>query len=220
MSTRTSRRISASLAPLVVAGLALSACGGDDGEAASRPTVTLEVGETSYQTLPPATAVPSDDGESGDGVTAGGQDYVIQAGDYAIKVAKQFGVSLQDLQDANGWTDAGREFPGIGATIKIPAGGTAPSATPATPDTPAEGETATPPEGTGDAGEAGEAIPESGSNCEAGSYVIKAEDTSRSKVANKFDVTVEAMDAANAGTDGYNAFYPGLKIVIPAKDGC
>ena len=32
--------------------------------------------------------------------------------------------------------------------------------------------------------------------------------------------TVEALDAANAGTDGYSSFYPGLVIVIPAKTDC
>ncbi len=69
-------------------------------------------------------------------------------------------------------------------------------------------------------GETGEAIPEVGDNCEAGSYVIEAGDTTRFAVANKFDVTVDAMDAANASTNGYDAFYPGLSIVIPAKDDC
>ena len=38
------------------------------------------------------------------------------------------------------------------------------------------------------------------------------------KVAEKFDVTVEALDAANANTNGYSSFYPGLKIVIPCVD--
>ena len=37
-------------------------------------------------------------------------------------------------------------------------------------------------------------------------------------MAEKFDVTVEALDAANAGTAGYSGFYPGLKIVIPCVD--
>jgi len=40
------------------------------------------------------------------------------------------------------------------------------------------------------------------------------------KVAEKFDVTVEALNAANAATTGYSAFYVGLEIVIPAKADC
>ena len=39
-------------------------------------------------------------------------------------------------------------------------------------------------------------------------------------MAAKFDVTVAQLDAANASTKGYNSFYPGLTIVIPAKTGC
>ena len=59
-----------------------------------------------------------------------------------------------------------------------------------------------------------------GDNCAPGSYVILAEDTSRQKVADKFDVTVVALDGANVGTKGYAAFFPGLTIVIPAKADC
>ena len=40
------------------------------------------------------------------------------------------------------------------------------------------------------------------------------------KVASKFDVTVGALDAANASTPGYSSFYVGLEIVIPAKSDC
>jgi LysM repeat protein len=214
MGVRNSYRVSAGLAPLIAAGLLLSACGGSDSEAASRPTVTLEAGETSYATLPVATAVPEADAEPDAADTSGVQDYEVQAGDYGIKVADQFGVSLQDLENINGWSDASREFPGPGNIIKIPAGGTtasAPAANPPAAETPVE-DTA--------GGETGEAIPEAGGNCEAGRYTIEAGDTSRFRVAEKFDVTVEAMDAANANTNGYDAFYPGLDIVIPAKDDC
>lgn len=225
MSVRTSHRVSAGVAPLVAAGLLLSACGGSDGAAASRPTVTLEAGETSYATLPPATtAAPEDEAPEAEDTT-GVQDYEVQAGDYGIKVADQFGVSLEDLSNVNGWSDPSREFPGPGSIIKIPAGGTsqtAPAETAATDGetTDTDGEATDTDGEVADTGETGEAIPEVGGNCEAGSYTIEAGDTSRFRVANKFDVTVEAMDAANASTNGYDAFYPGLKIVIPAKDDC
>jgi len=60
-------------------------------------------------------------------------------------------------------------------------------------------------------------IPDAGDNCDQGTYTIVAGDVP-SKVANKFDVTVEALNAANSGTSGYSSFYVGLEIVIPAKD--
>jgi LysM repeat protein len=57
--------------------------------------------------------------------------------------------------------------------------------------------------------------PESG-GAAASEYTIQSGDTSRTKVADRFGVSVEDLDAANAATDGYTAFYPGLKIIIPA----
>ena len=37
-------------------------------------------------------------------------------------------------------------------------------------------------------------------------------------MAELYDVSVEALDAANASTAGYGGFYPGLKIVIPCVE--
>ena len=48
-----------------------------------------------------------------------------------------------------------------------------------------------------------------------GTYTIQEDDTSRVGVADKFDLTFEALDAANVDTPGYEAFFVGLKIVIP-----
>lgn len=208
MKSNTSSRIAAVVGPAVAAALLLGACGGDDSDAASKPTVTLAGGETSYATIAPATtttiAPPPEVGPT--------TDYEVQAGDYGIKVAEEFGITLDELAAANGWADVGSEFPGPGSIIKIPA-----SADAAEADDPADTDAA----GTeAETAEAGEAIPDPGSNCEAGSYTIEDGDTSRTKVAEKFDVTVEAMDEANQGTAGYDAFFPGLKIVIPAKDDC
>ncbi len=220
MSVRTSHRVSAGIAPLLAAGLLMSACGGDSGEAASRPTIQLEAGETTYATLPPATTAPAIDETTAEAETTGVQEYTVQAGDYGIKVAQQFGVSLDDLSNVNGWSDPSIEFPGPGSVIKIPEGATS-ATTEADTGGGDDGVIAvTGGEAEAETGETGATIPEVGDNCEAGSYVIEAGDTTRFAVANKFDVTVEAMDAANSGTNGYDAFYPGLSIVIPAKDNC
>jgi LysM repeat protein len=196
--------------PLAAAVLFLGACGGDDSSAASRPTVTLTDGATSYATIPPATTTTLAPEEAAAlGPTT---EYEVQAGDFAIKIADDFGISLGELEAANGWESAGDEFPGIGSIIRIPASAEI-------PDDAAEEEEEASPEAAADS-EPGEAIEDPGDNCEAGSYTIEAGDTTRISVANKFDVTVEAMDAANEGTTGYEAFFPGLKIVIPAKDDC
>ncbi len=200
-------RLSVLAWPIVVGALVLASCGSDTASGATASTIDLDA--TNYIVKDPVTTtiapLPSDE------TTTGSQTYVVQSGDYAIKVADQFGVPLEDLLNFNGWA-TGSEFPFPGEEIKIPPGGTnqAAGADPVT-DAAAGSETPAP---------VGETIPDTGSNCEPGSYTIEAGDNARSKVANKFDVTVEALDAANSGTSGYSAFYPGLKIVIPAKADC
>jgi LysM repeat protein len=187
--------------PILVGALVLASCGNDATSGATASTINLDatnyiVKEPVTTTIAPLSVVEE--------TSTGSQTYVVQSGDYAIKVAEQFGVPLEDLLNFNGWA-TGSEFPFPGEEIKIPPGGTAQGATAVD---------------AGDAASTGETIPDAGSNCAPGSYTIEAGDTARSKVANKFDVTVDALDAANAGTSGYSAFYPGLKIVIPAKADC
>jgi len=212
MNVRTTHRLAAVAGPALVAALVLGACGGDDSSAATRATVTLAAGETDYQTIAPATTTTIVDGQ----VPAGAeQEYTVQAGDYGIKVANQFGVSLEDLQNVNGWSDASKEFPGPGTVIKIPAGGTiAGTETAAAPDASGGEEVAAV---TG--GEAGEAIPDPGSNCEAGSHTVVAGDIPL-KLVEQYDVTLEALQAANANNPAFGRFIPGEKIIIPAKDDC
>ncbi len=57
-------------------------------------------------------------------------EYVIQVGDYPATVATKWAIALEDLLALNGWTltDDGivPEWPGVGATIRIPAGATVP----------------------------------------------------------------------------------------------
>ncbi len=210
MNLRTTHRLAAVAGPALVAALVLGACGGDDSEAASRATVTLAAGETDYQTIAPATTSTTVPGVEPVGAE---QDYVVQAGDYGIKVANQFGVSLEDLQNVNGWSDASKEFPGPGAVIKIPAGGTSPAT--ATEVDATVGDAAAP---VTDGG-AGEAIPDPGSNCEAGSHTVVAGDIPL-KLVELYDVTLEALQAANADNPAYGRFIPGEKIIIPAKEDC
>lgn len=212
MNVRIPHRLAAVAGPVVVAALVLGACGGDDSSAATRATVTLAAGETDYQTIAPATTTTTVPGE----VPAGAeQEYTVQAGDYGIKVANQFGVSLEDLENVNGWSDASREFPTPGSVIRIPAGATTAASVNEVATDAAGGEevAAVPSDGTG------EAIPDPGSNCEAGSHTVVAGDIPL-KLVEQYDVTLEALNAANADNPAYSRFIPGDKIVIPAKEDC
>ncbi len=201
--------------PVVLGASVLTSCGGATTSGASVSTVNLDA--TNYIVKDPVTTTTP---EADDGTTDGSQVYIVQAGDYAILVADKFGVPLEDLLNFNGWA-SGNEFPFPGEEVLIPPGGKvlgADSSTATeTADTDTDTDTAT---DTDTETATGDTIPDTGSNCEPGSYTIEEADNARTKVAAKFDVTVEALDAANAGTAGYSAFYPGLKIVIPAKADC
>ncbi len=57
--------------------------------------------------------------------------------------------------------------------------------------------------------------------CAFDTYVITEDDSTRIGVAERFCVTVEALDAANRNVEGYASFAPGLEITIPpAVDAC
>lgn len=195
---------------LASGALGLVACS-DDAETTS--TTAVQIGATNYVTIPPT---PSTDAPP---VTTGGpqpeQSYAIEAGDLPVTIARKFNVKFEDLMAINEWVLEGQfvtNFPAVGVVIRIPAGGTLPGET-----LPPETQTASPTQTTS---APATTLAGGGDNCAPGSYVILAEDTSRQKVANKFDVTVAALDAANAGTSGYSAFFPGLTIIIPAKADC
>lgn len=216
MYSNTSRRVGAVVGPVLVGAFLLASCGSAD-EGATQSTIDLSAASTAFVVRPPATTLPTDGSvEVVDGVATTEQEYVIQAGDYPFKLVEQFGVSLEDLVAYNEWGSA-NEFPGPGTTIKIPPGGKAASA--ASTD---EGETAAA-EAGGSADDGASAtvvtIPDAGDNCGQGTYTI-VEGDFEGKVAGNFDVTVDALRAANSSTAGYNAFYPGLEIVIPAKADC
>ncbi len=206
--------------PLALGAMVLGACGDDDGAGATRSTLDLSEGSTAFvvrPTVPSSSVLVQNAGD----VSAVGQEYTLVFGDYPLGVADAFGITVDELVEYNGWASAG-EFPPAGTTILIPPGAvvqgapeqaTAEStaAADAETETAASGPTTTVP---------GETIPEAGDNCAEGTYTIAEGDSTRIAVANKFDVTVDALDAANVGTPGYNAFYPGLEIIIPAKADC
>ncbi len=214
MSSSRPRRLAAIVGPVLVGAFVMASCGTAD-DAATQSTIDLSGSSTAFVVRPPATTVPTTEAATAGAVVETEQEYVVQAGDTPIGVANRFGVSLDDLVAYNEWPTAALPFPG--ETIRIPPGGTVPGAEPAAAtDTATDTDTDT----DTDSAEPAATIPDAGDNCAPGSYTIEEGDTTRTAVAEKFDVTVDALDSANAGTPGYNAFYPGLEIVIPAKDDC
>lgn len=190
---------------LVSAGF-LASC----GEAESATTSSIQqIGPTNYATLPPtestSTTTTVAGGQAAGTVTTEVTEYTVQTGDVPFTVATRFKVTLDALNLANVDTQGFNIFyPGL--VIKIPAGATIPD--PSTlPTQPAGG------------GESTTTVAGLGDNCKAGSYVIQEGDIP-STVANKFNVTVAQLDAANVNTPGYKGFILGITIIIPAKENC
>ena len=211
------RRLGALVGPALIGAIVLSSCGSPEN-GATQSTVSLNAASTAFVVRPPATTVPVDSvaGELG-AVVEGTQDYTVQSGDAWYVLVTRFGVSIDDLLAVNEWTDPAT-FPYPGAVILIPPGGKSVAEVAAgTAATETATDTAT---GDTSAAVPTDTIPDAGDNCGVGKYTIKDTDTSRSKVAGNFDVTVEALDAANVNTNGYGAFFPGLEIAIPAKSDC
>lgn len=203
MNSSPPRRLGAIVGPILIGAFLMASCGATD-DAATRTTIDLSADSTAFVVRPPATTEPADAvGE--DGVVSTEQEYVVQPGDTPIGVANAFGVSLDELVSYNEWPNAALPFPG--ETIKIPPGGTAPGAEAAADS------------GDSEAAAPADTIPDAGDNCAPGEYTIVDGDY-EGKVASNFDVTVDALRAANATTPNYSSFYPGLVIVIPAKSDC
>lgn len=212
---RGARRYVAVAGPVVAGALLLAACGSSSDDGATQSTIDLSQGSTAFVVRPPVTTLPTETTTPEGGVSGVAQEYTIQSGDYPLKVANQFGITVDELVAFNEWGSV-NEFPYPGTVIQIPPGATVAGATTTTVAgaTPT-GSTAEAAETTAPAG----TIPDTGDNCGEGEYTIVDGDY-EGKVASNFDVTVEALRAANASTQGYSAFYPGLTIVIPGKSDC
>ena len=210
-----SRRVTPWLRALaigVVPVALLASCGDDD---AASGTTLQEIQPTSYVVREPATTTTTipPSGTAADGTSPVEQQYTVVAGDAVYSIATRYGVDPVELANYNKWTEGINHPINVGDVVLIPPGAKVPSATPSSgTDT-----GTTEPGGTGstDAPETSTAAT-LGDNCKAGEYVIVSGDTPL-RVAEKFDVTVDQLHAANASTPGYGGFVVGITIVIPEK---
>lgn len=215
-STTGARRLGVLVGPALIGAVVLSSCGGGES-GATQSTIDLSAASTAFVVRPPATTEPPADtvaeGDP-DAIVEGTQEYTVQSGDAPYVLVTRFGISLEDLLAVNEWTDPS-QFPFPGTVILLPPGAKSVAAATATTDS---DETTTDTSTETEAAPT-ETIPDAGDNCAQGTYTI-VEGDYLGKVASKFDVTVDALNAANASTPGYSSFYVGLEIVIPAKSDC
>jgi LysM repeat protein len=89
----------------IAVALLVTSCGGDDGAGTPTTVPTTLASTTTSTTLPPTTTTTL-------------AEYVIQRGDTLDRIARRFGVTRQQLIDANGIEDPDRIQ--AGDTLKIP----------------------------------------------------------------------------------------------------
>ena len=185
------------LSIVVIAGLA--SCTGGDADVG--PSTVPRIGATNYVTQPVVTLAPSTvPGQTtvpGDTVP-GSQEYRIRNGDTISGIASRYGITIDELVDFNGW-DSSRELIVQGEVILIPPNAVLPDPSESTSVDTLFIEGPTCPDGS-----------------EQETYTIESGDF-LGRVANKLDVTVEQLNAANQHTGGYQVVYPGLDIMVPCE---
>ncbi len=196
---------------IALSAAVLASCGAANGSAPDQTTLGLTATNYVTVTQTPTTLTPTTLAGVGTPGLVHPEEgsYVIATGDFPSTIANKYKVVFADLLAINGWTLVGDqvpEYPAVGTTIKIPPGWTEPG-------------TVETPTGTTPSGEATTTIAGGQPACAAGEYTI-VEGDFLGRVATKLDTTVEALNAANANTQGYSAFYPGLKIKTPPKADC
>ncbi len=193
-------------APLVL----LAGCGDTGNATGARATLLFEQG-TSYVTIEPATTtttttIPVEEAEGG-GISPTEQTYTIQANDNLFKIASLFDVEIEVICNYNGWTDC-IDPPHLllpGDDILIP-----PNA--AIPGQEADGSTSE----QADSIDEVEDTEDEGVGCV---HTIVAGDNP-TRVATKYDITVDELSNANLNNPVWNTFLVGATLNIPANGSC
>lgn len=191
------------LGPGLAALLILAGCGGDDEPSPSPTPAPIE--STPAPTATPLARVPDPVVVTGNGAPGrgGGEsvvEYVVEPGDTLGAIAARFGVEPDVIREANG-LDGDNIL--AGQTLRIPraGAGSGTGGTPSTPSGGSPGATATPPATAAD-----------------GEYVVQEGDTAFG-IALQFDVTLEALAAANGMTeDEITDLQIGQVLIIPSPE--
>jgi len=195
---------------VVMLGVApLAACG--DDELAARTTLA-PIQPSSYVVRDPvvtSTSVVEGETEPASLITSDGrsqveQEYVIAAGDSVSAIASLYGITGEEIARYNDWPNGVFQpiFPG--QTIRIPPLALVPGAI----EAPVVNEDGTPAQTT---------VPVAAEECLEGIYVLVAGDMPF-RVAERFGVTLDALNFANRNTSGYGSFIVGTRVRIPCAE--
>ena len=136
------------------------------------------------------------------------QTYLIQSGDTVWGIANKHGISIEQLVTYNQWPNGQSHLLIAGQEVRIPpnskvpgtgGGGSSSASTGTTP--PATG--TTPP----------------ATESEGCTHTIESGDNP-TRVANRYDISVQVLEQANAGNPAYQSFLIGSTLNIPAGADC
>jgi LysM repeat protein len=196
------------LAAFGVGPLLLAAgCGDSTGDGAKKTLSPIQ--PSSYVTIEPATTTTTttiffDPDQPAEGqISPVEQIYVVVPGDSLSKIAALYDISVDVLINYNGWTDGTDHLLLAGDEILIP------------PNTPIPG--------TGGEVAAGDdsAPADSGdSSDQVGCTHTIVSGDNPTRVARKYDITVDELSNANLSNPAYNSFPIGDTLNIPPEGNC
>lgn len=189
--------------------LPLAACGED--ELVARTTLA-PIEPSSYVVRDPvvtSTTVPVDPDEpvsliNDDGRSVVEQEYTIAAGDSVSAIASRYGITSEEIARYNDWPNGIFQAIFPGQQIRIPPLALVPDAV----EVPVVNEDGTPPQTT---------VAVAAEECLEGIYVLQPGDMPF-RVAERFGVTLDALNRANRNTQGYGAFIVGTRVRIPCAE--
>ena len=189
-----------------------ASCSDEDPDTASS---VVEIAPSAYevQDVVTTSSVPVDTTPTADGRSPVEQSYTVKEGDFPVVIADLYDIEVDELRNYNGWAADYSDFPNAGGTVRIP-----PNAKFIDPNATTTSEAEEEDEGT-ESTEEGSETTTGDSQCEpAGSYVVEDGDNP-TLIAQKFDVTLEALTSANSWSSDYSNFpNVGASIVIPGED--
>lgn len=207
--TKTWRGGSGLLAVVVFAVVPLSACGED--ELVARTTLA-PIQPSSYVVREPVvttTTLVESETEPASLINSEGrsqveQEYLIKSGDSVSLIASVYGITGEEIARYNDWPDGVFQAIFPGQTIRIPPLALVPGAA----ETPVVNEDGTPTQTT---------VAVAAEECLEGIYVLVSGDMPV-RVAERFGVTLDALNFANRNTSGYGAFIVGTRVRIPCAE--
>ena len=190
--------------------VALSACDGGGDDATAQTTIAIR--PTAYVTLPvvttarPASTSAGQPGAPDRQAEGEGEVYEVERGDALQLIADRYDITVEELAEFNDWEDGVFHPIYPGDEVRIPEFADVPEET-VTDERPDDGLGTMP-------------APGGGPLCPDGSerdlYEIVSGDFI-SRVADKNDISIDELEAANADNPAYLSFAPGQDLWLPCE---